>query len=76
MSLPVPNQPTGIPCPDCKTLIQTTMAELLGERDIYVCPCCGCTLTLMRQASAPALNELTPVYERQKDLERKSRVNL
>lgn len=66
---------TGIPCPDCGTLIPVTIADLFGT-GIFVCSCCGRMLTLMRRESAQALSELQKVRDAQQNLDRKSHVNL
>lgn len=66
---------TGIPCPDCGTLIPVTIADLFGT-GIFVCSCCGRILTLMRRESAQALSELQKVRDAQQNLDRKSHVNL
>lgn len=66
---------TGIPCPDCGTLIPVTIADLFGA-GIFVCSCCGRMLTLMRRESAQALSELQKVRDAQQNLDRKSHVNL
>lgn len=67
---------TGIPCPDCGTLIPVTIADLLGASENFVCPCCGRMLTLMRRESAQALDELRKVQEAQRNLDRRTHVNL
>lgn len=66
---------TGIPCPDCGTLIPVTIADLFGT-GIFVCTCCGRMLTLMRRESAQALSELQKIRDAQQNLDRKSHVNL
>lgn len=73
-TLPTDRQ-TGIPCPDCGTLIPVTIADLFGT-GIFVCSCCGRMLTLMRRESAQALSELQKVRDAQQNLDRKSHVNL
>lgn len=67
---------TGIPCPDCGTLIPVTIFDLLCSSGNFVCSCCGRKLTLMRQESAQALGELQKVAEAQRNLDRQSHVNL
>lgn len=67
---------TGIPCPDCGTLIPVTIADLLGSSGNFICSCCGRMLTLMRRESAQALGELQKVQEAQQRLDRQSHVNL
>lgn len=69
-------RPTGIPCPDCSTLIPADLESLLDPGRDFVCPCCGCRLVLMREASAQALSELEKVAEAQRNVANKSRVNL
>lgn len=66
----------GIPCPDCGTLIPVTIFDLLSSSGNFVCSCCGRILTLMRQESAQALDELQKVAEAQRNLDRHSHVNL
>lgn len=66
---------TGIPCPDCGTLIPVTIADLFGS-GVFVCSCCGRMLTLMRRESARALDELQKVRDAQRNLDSKSHVNL
>lgn len=66
---------TGIPCPDCGTLIPVTVADLFGS-GIFTCTCCGRMLTLMRRESARALDELQKVRDTQRNLDNKSHVNL
>lgn len=70
------NRKTGIPCPDCGTLIPVTIFDLLFSSGNFVCSCCGRMLTLMRQESAQALGELQKVAEAQRNLDRQSHVNL
>ncbi len=73
---PMPDAPTGIPCPDCSTLIPADLESLLDPGREFICPCCGCRLVLMREASAQALGELEKVAEAQRNVAKKSRVNL
>lgn len=67
---------TGIPCPDCGTLIPVTIADLLGPSGNFVCSCCGRILTLMRRESAQALGELQKVQDAQRNLDRQSHIHL
>ena len=52
-TLPI-DRKTGIPCPDCGTLIPVTISDLLGPSGNFTCSNCGRKLSLMRRESAQA----------------------
>ncbi|WP_298061926.1 hypothetical protein [uncultured Rikenella sp.] len=74
-TLPI-DRKTGIPCPDCGTLIPVTISDLLGPSGNFTCSNCGRKLSLMRRESAQALNELQKVQAAWRNLDKKSHVNL
>lgn len=61
-------KPAGLPCPECKTLIQIDLAALL-ERDEFTCPGCDLVMTLDRSQSAEALAAAEKVVEAMRELD-------
>lgn len=71
------NQPQyGIPCPDCRSRISTTIEELVGGRDVFVCHCCGRALTLMRAQSRGVLSELEKLAKTRQKVAANQKINL
>lgn len=63
-----PTRPTGLPCPECGTLIRIDLEALL-ECDDFACPGCGLAITLDRSRSAEALAAAEKVVEAMREMQ-------
>ena len=58
----------GVPCPECRFVIPTTLPMLLSGEPI-VCPMCGLALHVDREKSADSLNLIRNLHEATQQVE-------
>jgi len=58
----------GIPCPECKFTIPTTIEILLSHNPI-TCPMCGLVLHIDAEKSAESLNAISKLHQNTQEVE-------